>query len=104
MTPRPGRSATAQVFQDIVREDPWHFDLPDLKFRELLFVGALKPSRGEGCYERDISRPLPLFREPDLIPSGVLFRVERRAGRAHFTLVRTSENQEAALDLKADQT
>jgi hypothetical protein len=81
---RRGRSEQAQVFQDIVRSDPDRFDLPDLKFRELVFIGALRKTREDGVFERDATRPMPLFREPDLIPEGARFRVERRDGRAFF--------------------
>ncbi|MGD8894709.1 MAG: hypothetical protein PVJ73_01605 [Acidobacteriota bacterium] len=68
-----------EPFADIeVLEDG--FSIPDLKWRELVFVGAL---RAEGdCWARDPSRPLPPFRIPDLFPDGARFRVERRAGRA----------------------
>jgi hypothetical protein len=46
--------------------------LPELKWRELLFIGAL---RAEGAtFLRDPSRPLPPFRLPDLFPEGVRFR------------------------------
>lgn len=68
-----------EPFADIVvLEDG--FSIPDLKWRELVFVGAL---HAEGdCWTRDPSRPLPPFRIPDLFPDGTRFRVERRAGRA----------------------
>lgn len=82
---RRGRSDQAQVFQDIVRTDPRRFDLPDLKFRELVFIGALRTTGAMGRYTRDASRFMPLLREPDLIPEGVIFSVERRGGRAYFT-------------------
>ena len=47
--------------------------LPQRKWRELLFIGALVPKGG--LYIRDPTRPMPAFRDPDLIPEGVLFRV-----------------------------
>jgi len=47
--------------------------LPRLKWRELLFVGALRERRG--AYERDVERPLPPFEIPDLFPEGVRFEV-----------------------------
>jgi hypothetical protein len=47
--------------------------LPRLKWRELLFVGALR-ERG-GAYERDPARPLPPFEIPDLFPEGARFEV-----------------------------
>jgi len=55
------------------------FSIPELKWRELVFVGAL---RAEGDHwVRDPSRPLPAFRIPDLFPDETPFRAERRAGR-----------------------
>jgi hypothetical protein len=58
------------------------FSIPELKWRELLFVRALVPALDEASsYVRDPSRPLPPFKEPDLFPDGVRFRVERVGGR-----------------------
>ncbi|MGE5126645.1 MAG: hypothetical protein ACM3PV_10140 [Betaproteobacteria bacterium] len=55
------------------------FSIPELKWRELLFVGALRP---EGAlFVRDPSRPLPPFAVPGLFPEGRRFRVERSGGR-----------------------
>ena len=55
------------------------FSIPDLKWRELLFVGALRP---EGdAFVRNPARPLPPFRQEGLFPEGVLFRAERAGGR-----------------------
>jgi hypothetical protein len=53
------------------------FSLPRRKWRELLFVGALVPS-GE-FFVRNPERPLPPFRNPDLFPEGVRFRVSPEA-------------------------
>jgi hypothetical protein len=54
------------------------FSIPELKWRELLFVGAM---RGEGgTFVRDPSRPLPPFRIPELFPEGQRFTATR-AGR-----------------------
>jgi hypothetical protein len=55
------------------------FSIPELKWRELVFVGAVRRD-GEG-WIRDPSRPLPPFRLPGLFPAGVRLRVERREGR-----------------------
>ncbi len=55
------------------------FSIPELKWRELVFVGALRPE-GE-LFMRDPARPLPLFALPDLFPEGRRFRVERSEGR-----------------------
>jgi hypothetical protein len=59
-------------FENVKREGS-SFLLPRRKWRELLFIGALVP-QGE-LYIRDPSRHMPAFRDPDLIPDGVLFRV-----------------------------
>ena len=60
------------------------FSLPELKWRELVFVGAL---RADGdAFVRDPSRPLPLFAVPDLFPEGRRFRAERRGGRVVLRL------------------
>jgi hypothetical protein len=55
------------------------FSIPELKWRELVFVGALRAEGGE--WVRDPSRPLPPFRIRDLFPTGARFRVERRGSR-----------------------
>ena len=55
------------------------FSIPELKWRELLFIRALVPEGDH--FLRDPSRPLPPFRQPGLFPDGVRFRVERRRGR-----------------------
>jgi hypothetical protein len=55
------------------------FSIPELKWRELLFVGAMRPE-GEH-FVRDASRPLPPFCVADLFPEGVRFRVRRAEGR-----------------------
>lgn len=61
-----------------VRLLPDGFWLPDLKWRELLFIGAL---RADGdAYVRDPARPLPPFVLGDLFPEGVRFRVAARDG------------------------
>jgi hypothetical protein len=55
------------------------FSLPDLKWRELLFVGALR--RDGELFVRDPLRPLPPFRREGLFPEGVRFRAERSGDR-----------------------
>ena len=59
-------------FADVVRSADG-FSIPELKWRELLFIGALRPEAG--AYVRDPARPLPAFSEPDLFPEGGRFRV-----------------------------
>jgi len=55
------------------------FSIPELKWRELLFVGAVR-AEGDG-FVRDPTRPLPPFRAPGLFPDGVRLHVSREAGR-----------------------
>jgi hypothetical protein len=55
------------------------FSIPELKWRELLFIGALR--REGDAFVRDPSRPLPPFRIPDLFPESVRFRVRREGER-----------------------
>ena len=65
-------------FED-VRETADGFSIPELKWRELLFVGALRRER-DG-FVRDPSRSLPPFRDPGLFPEGVLFLATLEDGR-----------------------
>jgi hypothetical protein len=55
------------------------FSIPELKWRELVFVGALRPD-GD-AFVRDPARPMPPFRDGDLFPEGKRFRAERSGGR-----------------------
>jgi len=48
------------------------FSIPQLKWREILFVGALRKDGDR--WVRDPARPLPPFRGSDLFPPGVRFR------------------------------
>ena len=57
-----------------VQDEGDGFSIPDLKWRELLFIGALRAD-GAG-YVRDPSRPMPPFERADLFPEGVVFLVE----------------------------
>jgi len=57
-------------FED-VRATGDGFSIPELKWRELLFVGALR--RDGEAFVRDPSRPLPPFRAGDLFPEGERF-------------------------------
>jgi len=69
-----------QPFAD-VREEGGGFSIPDLKWRELVFVGALRRAADGRGWERDPSRPMPPFRGGDLFPAGERFFPERRGGR-----------------------
>jgi hypothetical protein len=59
------------------------FSIPERKWRELLFVGAMR--REGDAYVRDPTRPLPPFRIADLFPEGVGFAVEYVGGRVRLT-------------------
>jgi hypothetical protein len=69
-------------FADVVAVEGG-FSIPELKWRELVFIRALVPD-GD-CFVRDAARPLPAFSPPGLFPEGVRFRVERAAGRVVVT-------------------
>jgi hypothetical protein len=68
----------SQPFED-VRMLEGGFSIPELKWRELLFIGALRPD-GD-AYIRDPQRPFPEFRAPGLFPEGQRFRATRERGR-----------------------
>jgi hypothetical protein len=63
-----------QPFADVQLAPPDGFSIPELKWRELLFVGALR--RDGDDFMRDPSRPLPAFGIPDLFPEGARFRAQ----------------------------
>ena len=65
-------------FED-VRETADGFSIPELKWRELLFVGALR--RDGEAFVRDPSRPLPPFRTAGLFPEGARFTATGEGGR-----------------------
>ena len=63
------------VFEDVKKHDGGILDLPDLKFRELIFIGALKRlddddgTHSEGALVIvDETRPMPPFREASAAP------------------------------------
>jgi hypothetical protein len=71
-------------FED-VRFTAEGFSIPELKWRELLFVGALR--RDGDHYLRDPGRPLPPFRDEGLFPERVRFAARNEDGRVHLTRV-----------------
>jgi len=68
-------------FED-VRELADGFSIPELKWRELLFVGALRPDGP--AFVRDPARPLPPFRAADLFPDGARFTATPEEGRVRI--------------------
>ena len=71
-------------FED-VQETGDGFSIPELKWRELLFVGALR-REGE-AFVRDPSRPMQPFRKPDLFPEGVRFTAVAEGDRVRIRRV-----------------
>jgi hypothetical protein len=62
-----------------VRDEGEGFSIPELKWRELLFIGALRP---EGdAFVRDPARPLPAFARPGLFPDGVRLSAQKVGSR-----------------------
>jgi hypothetical protein len=61
------------------------FSIPELKWRELVFVGALR-REGE-TFVRDPSRPLPPFRAGELFPEGQRFQATPMGGRVRLRRV-----------------
>lgn len=53
--------------------------IPELKWREMLFVGGLRPD-GD-AYVRDPARPMTAFVLSDPFPAGVRFYVRKEGGR-----------------------
>ena len=59
------------------------FSLPDLKWRELVFLGAMRTDGGT-MFVRDSARPLPAFRRAGLFPDGQRFTAERVGDRVRL--------------------
>lgn len=66
-------------FADVRDELGGAFSIPQLKWRELLFIGALRPE-GE-AFVRDPARPMPPFARKGLFPEGVRLSAEKVLGR-----------------------
>ena len=72
-------------FEDVIYTEHG-FSIPTLKWRELLFVGALRPQGDH--YVRDPSRPLPPFRDETLFPDGAAFAVTVSVSRTELHRIR----------------
>ncbi len=66
-------------FADVQVQDDGSFSIPRLKWRELVFIGALRPDGH--AFVRDPSRPLPPFERPDLFSEGARFEVTQSGDR-----------------------
>jgi len=74
-----------EPFTDI-RRAPDGLSLPELKWRELVFTGAMRQERDE--WQRDPRRPCPPFDPPDALPIGARFRIAEVAdGRVRLVRV-----------------
>ena len=62
---------------------PHGFSIPLIKWRELLFTGAIR--RDGDTYVRDPSRPLPPFERADLFPDDTRFAAVVQGGRVELT-------------------
>ena len=58
------------------------FSLPALKWRELVFIGALRPE--DGGFLRDPGRPLPPFEREGLFPRETVFDVTPAGARVEL--------------------
>jgi hypothetical protein len=75
-----------QPFEDvIVTEDG--FTIPELKWRELVFIGAVR-REGSGLFVRDVLRPMPPFRREGLFPEGQRYAATVEGTRVRLRAVR----------------
>jgi hypothetical protein len=72
-------------FEDVV-VTPGGFSLPVLKWRELVFIGAVR-AVGDG-FTRDPARPMPPFARGDVFPVGAVFAARPEGGRIQLRLLR----------------
>jgi len=63
-------------FFDLVPTRDGGCTLPLRKWRELLFIGAMRAD-GDGLFRRDPSRPLPPMARPDFFAPDRRYRAER---------------------------
>ena len=71
-----------QPFEDVV-DIEGGFSLPSLKWRELVFIGALREER-PGVFVRDTAREMPPFRREGLFPEGQRFEVAKDGHRVRL--------------------
>ena len=74
-----------QPFEDVVITGDG-FSIPDLKWRELVFIGAVREE--DGLFVRDPERPMPPFRREGLFPEGQRYAVTVEGTRACLRAVR----------------
>lgn len=66
-------------FADVKEEPGGGFSIPERKWRELLFVGAVRPEAG--AFVRDPTRTLPPFARSGLFPERRRFSAVPAGGR-----------------------
>ena len=70
-----------QPFEDVVMTGDG-FSIPQLKWRELVFIGAVREQ--DGHFVRDPARPLPPFRRSGLFAEGERYRVSVEGTRVRL--------------------
>jgi hypothetical protein len=73
-----------QPFEDVVLTDDG-FSIPELKWRELVFIGAVR--KENGLFVRDPSRPMPSFRRSGLFAEGERYAVAAEGSRIRLRRV-----------------
>jgi hypothetical protein len=74
-----------QPFEDVVDVEGG-FSLPSLKWRELVFIGALREV-APGVFARDPAREMPPFRRDGLFPEGARFAATPDGSRVRLSRV-----------------
>jgi hypothetical protein len=73
-----------QPFEDVVMTDDG-FSIPELKWRELVFIGAVREE--DGLFRRDPVRPMPPFRREGLFADGERYAVAMEGARVRLRRV-----------------
>jgi hypothetical protein len=73
-----------QPFEDVVPTDDG-FSIPELKWRELVFIGAVREK--DGLFVRDPARPMPPFRREDVFVEGERYAVAAEGSRIRLRRV-----------------
>jgi len=73
-----------QPFEDVVPTEDG-FSIPELKWRELVFIGAVRQE--DGLFVRNPSRPMPPFRRPEVLAEGERYAVAAEGDRIRLRRV-----------------
>ena len=73
-----------QPFEDVVMTEDG-FSIPELKWRELVFIGAVREQ--SGLFVRDPARPMPPFRREGLFAEGDRYAVAVEGARIRLRRV-----------------